>query len=132
MTDIFNGFGIEVELIGDSRITFNRIRDVLSRIGVMSTLKKEMWQSCHILHKRGHYSIMHFKELYGFDGRECTTTPEDLKRRNKIVGMLVSWGLIKPVDTDKIADNDAYVAILSREEAKGFRLNQKYNIGKRG
>ena len=32
---------------------FLKIRETLTRIGVSSQKDKKLWQSCHILHKRG-------------------------------------------------------------------------------
>ena len=130
MNDIFKGFGIEVKLIGDSLLTFRKIKSVLTRIGVVSNTKKELWQSCHILHKQGRYAIMHFKELYGLDGHDTTLSDNDLQRRNKIVTMLVDWGLIEP-PIQSVTHNDVYVAILSKEDSKNYVLSKKYNIGKR-
>ena len=40
---------------------FLKIRETLTRIGVSSQKDKKLWQSCHILHKRGKYYIVHFK-----------------------------------------------------------------------
>mgnify|MGYP003328624667 CR=1 FL=1 len=49
---------------------FLKIRETLSRIGVASRKEKELFQSCHILHKRGKYYIVHFKELFKLDGKQ--------------------------------------------------------------
>ena len=42
---------------------FLKVRETLTRIGVASRKEKKIYQSCHILHKRGKYYIVHFKEL---------------------------------------------------------------------
>ena len=43
---------------------FLKIKETLTRIGVASKKEKKLYQSCHILHKRGRYYIVHFKELF--------------------------------------------------------------------
>ena len=43
---------------------FLLIKESLTRIGVANQNEKKLYQSCHILHKRGRYYITHFKELF--------------------------------------------------------------------
>ena len=49
---------------------FLKVRETLTRIGVVSRKDKKLFQSCHILHKQGRYFIVHFKELFALDGKE--------------------------------------------------------------
>ena len=49
MSDIFNGFGIEVFIDEND---FLKIKETLSRIGVLSKKDNTLYQSCHILHKQ--------------------------------------------------------------------------------
>ena len=64
--DIFEGYGVEVSLKQED--DFLKVKETLTRIGVSSRKEKKLYQSCHILHKRGRYAIMHFKELLALDG----------------------------------------------------------------
>ena len=48
--------------------SFLKIKETLTRIGVSSKKEKKLYQSCHILHQRGKYYIVHFKELFLLDG----------------------------------------------------------------
>ena len=64
--DIFNGLGVEIEL--KERDDFLKVKETLTRIGVSSRKENKLYQSCHILHKRGRYAILHFKELFALDG----------------------------------------------------------------
>ena len=57
---------VEIELNDEE--DFLKIRETLTRIGVASRKDKTIYQSCHILHKRGKYYIVHFKELFALDG----------------------------------------------------------------
>lgn len=46
---------------------FLKVRETLTRMGVSSRTENKLYQSCHILHKRGKYYIVHFKELFALD-----------------------------------------------------------------
>ena len=68
---------------------FLKIKETLTRIGVASQKEENtLFQSCHILHKQGHYFITHFKELFALDGKPSTLTQNDLARRNTIASLL--------------------------------------------
>ena len=66
--DIFDGLGVEVKL--KNKDDFLKVKETLTRMGVSSKKEKKLYQSCHILHKRGRYAIMHFKEMLDLDGLE--------------------------------------------------------------
>ena len=51
---------------------FLKVRETLTRIGVASRKERKLYQSCHILHKKGKYYIVHFKELFALDGKQAT------------------------------------------------------------
>ena len=59
---------------------FLKVRETLTRIGVASRKEKKLYQSCHILHKRGRYVILSFKELFKLDGKESNFNESDLAR----------------------------------------------------
>ena len=61
---------IEVELPDND--SFLKIKETLTRIGISSNKDKKLYQSCHILHKKGKYYVVHFKELFALDGRKAT------------------------------------------------------------
>ena len=63
--DIFKGLGVEVKLLKDD--DFLKVKETLTRIGISSRKENKLYQSCHILHKQGRYSIMYFKELFILD-----------------------------------------------------------------
>ena len=83
---------------------FLKVRETLTRIGVSSRVGNKLYQSCHILHKRGKYYITHFKELFALDGLPSKMVEEDFGRRNTIIGLLAEWGLIDIVDEDKCSE----------------------------
>ena len=85
---------------------FLKVRETLTRIGVASRKEKKIYQSCHILHKQGKYYIVHFKELFALDGKNTNLSLNDIQRRNRIVQLLVDWGLVTINDDgkEKISD----------------------------
>jgi hypothetical protein len=128
--DIFRGVGVEVTL--PTPDSFLKIKETLTRIGISSRKDKKLFQSCHILHKKGRYAILHFKELFILDGKHNTFTEEDHARRNTIVNLLEEWELVKIVDAEKTKDPLAslnQIKIISYKEKDDWELTVKYNIG---
>jgi hypothetical protein len=128
--DIFRGVGVEVTL--PTPDSFLKIKETLTRIGISSRKDKKLFQSCHILHKKGRYSILHFKELFILDGKHNTFTEEDHARRNTIVNLLEEWELVKIVEPEKTKDPIAslnQIKIISYKEKDDWELTVKYNIG---
>lgn len=113
---------------------FLKIKETLTRIGVASKKEKKLYQSCHILHKRGKYYIVHFKELFLLDGKQSDFSDEDKARRNTIANLLEEWSLIRIVEKDKFSDPKAplsHIKILPHKEKSEWILESKYSIGKR-
>lgn len=113
---------------------FLKIVETLTRIGIASNKEKKLWQSCHILHKRGKYYIVHFKELFMLDGKPTDFTEEDAARRNTIANMLHGWGLLDLVDPSKSvtpAVEPFKVKVLQFSEKSEWNLIPKYSIGNR-
>ena len=124
-----------VEIKLNEEDNFLKVRETLTRIGVSSRKTKTIFQSCHILHKRGKYYIVHFKELFMLDGKPFNFSDEDRARRNSIISLLSEWGLITVTDSDKFSEDPvapiSQIKILSHKEKNDWNLVPKYNIGKR-
>tara|TARA_R100001591_G_C4200654_1_gene143704 strand:- start:18 stop:449 length:432 start_codon:yes stop_codon:yes gene_type:complete len=110
---------------------FLKVRETLTRIGVASRKEKKIYQSCHILHKQGRYYIVHFKELFALDGKHANLTVNDVQRRNRIIQLLVDWGLVEILNADKIQDIAPLnqIKVLSYKDKGDWVLETKYNIG---
>jgi hypothetical protein len=112
---------------------FLKVRETLTRIGVASKKEQTLYQSCHILHKKGQYYIVHFKELFALDGKPTDITENDLARRNAIVKLLQDWGLLDVVRKQQIEVPEpiflSQVKIISHKEKNEWQLVPKYNIG---
>lgn len=128
--DVFNGYGIPVEL--DSEDSFLLIRETLTRIGIASKKEKTLFPSCYILHKRGFYSIIHFKELFALDGKSTDICENDLARRNTIAILLEDWGLLTIPNKSSITNNVVQmnqIKILTHKEKSEYEIKHKYSIG---
>ncbi|WLW37087.1 translational repressor of early genes [Synechococcus phage S-MS29] len=112
---------------------FLKVRETLTRIGVASRKEKKLYQSCHILHKKGQYYIVHFKELFALDGKRANLSSNDLQRRNRIVQLLSDWGLITITDAETIADAAplSQIKVISYKDKGEWILESKYNIGRK-
>jgi hypothetical protein len=113
---------------------FLKVRETLTRIGVSSRREKILYQSCHILHKRGQYYIVHFKELFALDGKDSSIVDNDIERRNAIAKLLEEWELVKIVNPEIMIDKIApihQIKIISFREKDQWELVSKYNIGKK-
>lgn len=112
---------------------FLKVKETLTRIGVPSFKDKKLYQSCHVLHKKGKYYIVHFKELFALDGKTSTLSEEDLARRNTIAKLLAEWELISIVDATKMGNIAPMnsVKIVPYKEKHEWDLVAKYTIGVR-
>lgn len=121
-----------IEVTFPEKDDFLKIRETLSRIGVASRKDKELFQSCHILHKRGKYYITHFKELFKLDGKPSNLDESDIARRNTIVSLLEQWKLVSVVNKTQIEDPKAplsQIKIIPFREKSEWKLTTKYSIG---
>ena len=112
---------------------FLKIKETLTRIGVSSRKEKVLYQSCHILHKRSKYYIVHFKELFALDGLGTDISVNDFGRRNTIATLLEEWGLLKIVNPDMVIEPRvpiSQIKILPFKEKNEWELIPKYHIGK--
>lgn len=113
---------------------FLKVRETLTRIGVPSRKENTLWQSCHILHKRGRYYLVHFKELFALDGAPTDFDENDIARRNTIACLLEEWDLVSIVNSDQVYTPRApigQIKILSFAEKSKWVLKAKYQIGRR-
>ena len=131
MDNIFKGVGAEITL--KSPDDFLKVRETLSRIGVASRKDKILYQSCHILHKRGHYAILHFKELFALDGKPTDISSNDYARRNAITRLLEEWGLVTIVNPSALVEVAPLhqIKIITHKEKNDWQLVTKYTIGKK-
>tara|TARA_B100000927_G_scaffold284103_1_gene272597 strand:- start:218 stop:631 length:414 start_codon:yes stop_codon:yes gene_type:complete len=131
----------EVEWTKDNMIEVNlkepddflKVRETLTRIGVASRKERKLYQSCHILHKKGQYYIVHFKELFALDGKKANLSDNDVQRRNRIIKLLSDWGLVEIVKETEIKEVAplSQIKVIAFKEKGEWTLESKYNIGKK-
>jgi len=131
MSELFNNMGVEIDLA--EKEDFLKVKETLSRIGVESRKEKRLFQSCHILHKRGQYAILHFKELFALDGKATDISDNDKERRNTITRLLSEWGLLSIIDKIKFDVSTfapmSQIKIIPFKDKENWELTPKYNIG---
>ena len=110
---------------------FLKIRETLSRIGVASRKDKILYQSCHVLHKKSKYYIVHFKELFALDGKDTNLSENDIARSNTIAKLLGDWGLVKVKGSLEPIAPLSQIKIIAFKEKNDWTLETKYNIGKK-
>ena len=122
---------LEVKL--DAPDDFLKAKETLSRVGVLSKKDNTLYQSAHILHKKGCYYITSFKELFLLDGKYNKLTVNDLQRRNRIAYLLQDWGLVKIVNPEKYQDVCPMnqIKVIPYKEKNNYNLVSKYTIGKK-
>lgn len=119
---------IEIEPL--DRQGFLRVCECLTRVGVLSVSTNTLWQSCHILHKRGKYYLVHFKQLFALDGKldDDEVGEEDLDRVERVAILLEGWGMIKPlVELDH--NVRSVLNIIPFKDKGKYNLRPKYTIG---
>lgn len=131
MNTLLDGF-VEVSL--KEQTDFLKVLETLTRIGIASKKEKKLYQSCHILQKRGKYYIVHFKEMFLLDGKEANFSDEDKGRRNTIVKLLEEWNLLRVVNKDLIQEPQASlktIKVVKWAEKNDWTLVEKYRIGRK-
>jgi len=111
---------------------FLKIKETLTRIGVSSRHENKLYQSCHILHKKGKYYIVHFKELFKLDGLPTQISENDIGRRNVIAKLLEEWELLEIVnydDTEEPIVGIGQIRIIPHRDKKDWELIPKYHLG---
>lgn len=117
------------------RDQFLKVKETLTRIGIPANMRQAerpvLWQSCHILQKRGRYYIVHFKQLFLLDGKaaEEDISDEDLDRVEYVAALLAEWGLIQPLF--QLEKPKVSVKIVPYSQKYDWDLRSKYSIGVR-
>ena len=124
-------YGIEIKLPKPD--SFLLAKETLTRIGIKSKKSNILYQSVHILHKRGIYYAMSFKELFLLDGKTADFSDEDFRRRNAIVKLLDQWGIWEVVDKTQIelVGPSTEITVIPYKEKKDYQLVSKYTVGSR-
>ena len=126
VSEWYENFALEVEL---EEGNFLKIKETLTRIGITSKKDKSIFQSCHILQKKGKFYIVHFLELFALDGKETSISKDDIIRRDSIIILLQKWGLLKVIDEPKLSEKSVFVRVIHFNDKENWNLVPKYSIG---
>lgn len=115
------------------------VKETLTRMGIGVDRNKTLYQSCHILQKRGKYYIVSYRECFGLDGREISMTKDDYLRRNLIIKILHDWKIIVVKDSKIFESVNALttdvkmnlITIITHQQKKEWTTVPKYKIGKK-
>lgn len=130
-----------LEILLDDPDSFLKVKETLTRIGIASkkerfdehgnALKPQLFQSVNILHKKGHYFLVHFKELFIIDGKFSSITQTDIDRRNIIANLLQEWNLLKIVNSEKYKTSNliSQIKVIAYKDKENWELCTKYNLG---
>lgn len=119
---------------------FLKVKETLTRIGIASSnpinddKKFVLTQSCHLLHKRGRYYIVHFKELFYLDGRNSTLSILDIGCRNLIISLLEEWKLLRVLSDRNLIEFRApssAIKVVKYSEKPLYDFRSKYFVGKK-
>lgn len=131
--DFIFEYGVEVYI--NRADLFNVIRETLERIGIAASDKNVLSPTCVLLHKRGRYFILHYKEMFLLDKKNATISLDDLARRNKIVDLLKEWNLLtvsecglEKMKSNQMEDTKS-LTIIPFKEKKNWHINCKYHVG---
>ncbi len=126
--------GIKVTLPAgeDESASIGKIRETLSRLGIANKQKKILFPSCYMYEEDDDFYIAHFKELFPLinDYGQNEITDEDELRRNMVIKLLGSWGLIEKVESVQYADK--FIFVLPYQEKQDWKITHKINFRKLG
>lgn len=123
--DILKTF-IEVEVSEENQ---PKVRETLRRIGILSKIKNELFQTCHLFSKAGKFYLVHFKEMYILNACPSSYSEEDKQRRDKIATLLEKWGFITIVNPEVIGDiMSEKITIIPYKDKNNYILSKKYKF----
>lgn len=128
MRDVFRGLGIRVNLAKPEN--FLKCMETLTRMGLQQG-DNVLEQVCFILHKRGEYAIMHFREMQILDGISHEMSEQEEDQLDFIASRLAAWDLVLLQDDMGEAPDSAGIRIIAFADKDKWELRPLYVIGKK-
>ncbi|CAM0009004.1 translation repressor [Vibrio phage K369] len=139
MTSLTNAsfyvLGTKISLVGDDPDkTFARVRETLTRIGIANDKvdPKTLTQSCHILHKRGEYYIMHYKMMRHLNGGENRVNQGDVNLTATVASFLENWGMVSVDKWPAVREPFYGLTVVKFAEVGEWNLVAKCTLGQEG
>lgn len=133
MRKTFDQIGVEIVSPSFEALTsddFHIIKETLKRIG--ERCGNTVFQLCHIIHKKGRYKVVHYKEMYHLDGDfSYELTDKDIRTRDNAINLMNKWGLLKLRDYRDFLENLEFqrVFVVPHKDKHLYNLEANYNIG---
>lgn len=110
---------------------FLKVKETLTRMGL--ACEDVLTQICHILHKRGRYYIVHYKEMLVLDGEVVDISEKDMRHRNSIAALLHDWNLCSVIDKSILSVTivEADIKVIPFKDKGSWRLTAHYVVGQR-
>lgn len=105
------------------------IIETCSRIGIANKKRKILYPSVYLWQNFSDFYLLHFKTLFTLtrvNGYK-NLSEEDIERKNSIIFILKTWGLIDVPDSN-IEPHNKYVFVLPFNEKKSWDIQHKFNI----
>lgn len=119
-----------IEITLKSGDDFLKIKETLTRIGIANKSKRNLYQSCHILHDKGKYYITHFKELLAKErGYNTVLEEDDIDRMHVITKLLCDWKLCSSKDRLRDVNRRIVLYIINHSDKDKWNLVQKFKLG---
>jgi hypothetical protein len=126
--DVFKGLGRKINISSDD--DFLKIKETLTRVGIV-TEPSRLLQVCYILHKKGHYAIVHHKELLTLDNISIEVDEDDIKHRNIITDLLKQWNLLTVSEEYPKIDGLHGLKVVPYRDKSQWNFTSLYNIGRK-
>ena len=110
--------------------SFVMVMEVLTRIGFLK--ENTLYQTAHILKKKGKYYLCHFKQLFMLDGLNSSYDERDKQRLYKIAQLLDNWGMVNVVDRSLIENSEldnVFVNIVPVEKIRSGEIQRVKKYG---
>lgn len=124
---------IEIDVLNG--VEFLRVRETLSRIGVVKTNAEDgtkmLYQTCNILFKQGKYYIVHFKHMFLLDGafKQTVLSEEDVHRMKYVAYLLETWGMVTRTGRNRgTFVEKAVIRAINFKDREKYVLKQSYNM----
>lgn len=120
-----------VEVTLPSNSSYEKVKEMLTRVGIASKDGKTLYQSCHILKMDEKLWLVHFKELFALKTGVSTYSIEDNRRKLAIVSLMTQWNFIIPVvdlpEHHNKVDTRGIV-VLNKATVQSWNLQPKYSL----
>jgi hypothetical protein len=133
-SDVELTVGIQVELPTPQH--FLQVAETLTRVGIQRG-EYSLEQVAHILHRRGRYYILHWREVEYLDTSRKNSTSnfclsqDDLAMMRVIVGLLEKWNLVKRVGSNLPALPDVGGSASGKLKSIKFSEKNKWVLSRR-